>query len=129
MIEKLAWRLVGRSTMLIVRQVSEPSFRKFGMSGKRDYSLTGAAAKAAVEKGLASAQWYHTEVPRAQMKALMQRSDAPALRDTAVWFAVLAGSAAGGIWFWGTLWCVPFWLVYGVMYASASDSRWHECGH
>ena len=25
------------------------------MSGKRDYSLTGAAAKAAVEKGLASA--------------------------------------------------------------------------
>ncbi len=99
------------------------------MSGKRDYSLTGAAAKSAVERGLASAQWYHTEVPRAQMKALMQRSDAPALRDTVIWFAVLIVSAAGGVWFWPALWCVPFWLVYGVMYASASDSRWHECGH
>ena len=24
---------------------------------------------------------------------------------------------------------VPFWLAYGVLYGSASDSRWHECGH
>ena len=24
---------------------------------------------------------------------------------------------------------MPFFLVYGVFYASASDSRWHECGH
>ncbi len=26
-------------------------------------------------------------------------------------------------------WSVPFWLAYGVLYASAMDSRWHECGH
>ena len=36
---------------------------------------------------------------------------------------------AGGIWFWGTWWCVPFFLVYGVLYGSSTDSRWHECGH
>jgi fatty acid desaturase len=27
------------------------------------------------------------------------------------------------------LWCVPFFLVYGVLYGSGGDSRWHECGH
>ncbi len=24
---------------------------------------------------------------------------------------------------------MPFWLAYGVLYGSACDSRWHECGH
>jgi fatty acid desaturase len=24
---------------------------------------------------------------------------------------------------------VPFFAIYGVLYGSASDSRWHECGH
>ena len=33
------------------------------------------------------------------------------------------------IYFWGTWWCVPFFFVYGVLYGSSSDSRWHECGH
>ncbi|TIL80745.1 MAG: fatty acid desaturase, partial [Mesorhizobium sp.] len=26
-------------------------------------------------------------------------------------------------------WCVPFFFVYGVLYGSSTDSRWHECGH
>ena len=51
------------------------------------------------------------------------------MRDTMIWLGVLIVSAAGGIAFWGTWWCVPFFAVYGVFYASASDSRWHECGH
>ena len=96
---------------------------------KRDYSLVGESARRAVETGLASAEWYHTDIPRKVMKELMQRSDGPAIRDTIVWAAVQIISAAGAIYFWGTWWCVPFFLVYGVFYASASDSRWHECGH
>lgn len=96
---------------------------------RRDYSLTGADARRAVETGLAAAEWYHTEVPRAAMKELMKRSDGPAIRDTLIWFSALALSAAGGIWFWGSWWCIPFFAVYGVLYGSASDSRWHECGH
>jgi fatty acid desaturase len=97
--------------------------------GKRDYSLVGESTKRAIETGLASADWYHTDVPRKVMKELMQRSDGPAIRDTVIWIAAILGSAAGAIWFWGTWWCVPFFLVYGVFYASSSDSRWHECGH
>jgi fatty acid desaturase len=96
---------------------------------KRDYSLVGESTRRAIETGLASAEWYHTEVPRKVMKELMQRSDGPAIRDTIVWLGVLLVSAAGAIAFWGTWWCVPFFFVYGVFYASASDSRWHECGH
>jgi fatty acid desaturase len=96
---------------------------------KRDYSLTGANAAWAVRSGLAAAEWYHTEIPRAQMKALMQRSDGPAIRDTIIWLGLLALSATAGIWHWGSWWCVPFWLLYGVLYGSATDSRWHECGH
>ncbi|TIR38328.1 MAG: fatty acid desaturase [Mesorhizobium sp.] len=95
----------------------------------RDYSLVGRDAKLAVETGLAAAEWYHTDVPRKQMKELMQRSDGPAMRDTILWLSALILSGAGGAWFWGTWWCVPFFFVYGVLYGSSSDSRWHECGH
>jgi len=96
---------------------------------KRDYSLVGESTRSAIETGLASAEWYHTDVSRKAMKELMQRSDGPAVRDTIIWLAAIILSAAGGIYFWGTWWCVPFFLVYGVLYGSSSDSRWHECGH
>ncbi|PIV73630.1 MAG: fatty acid desaturase [Rhodobacteraceae bacterium CG17_big_fil_post_rev_8_21_14_2_50_65_11] len=97
--------------------------------GVRDYSLTGPEARAAIEAGLASAEWYHSEIPRKAMKGLMRRKDAPALRDTALWIGLLILSAAGGIMTWGSWWAVPFWAAYGVLYGSACDSRWHECGH
>ena len=96
---------------------------------KRDYDLMGESGRRAVETGLAAAQWYHTDIPRKQMKELMQRSDGPAIRDTIIWLAALILSAAGGIWFWGTWWCVPFFVVYGTLYGSSGDSRWHEAGH
>jgi fatty acid desaturase len=96
---------------------------------KRDYSLLGYDSKKAVQDGLAAAQWYHTEIPRKEMKALMQRSDAPAIRDTAIWFACLLGFAGAAIALWGSWWAAPMLLCYGVLYGSASDSRWHECSH
>src|SRR5687767_9286995 len=95
----------------------------------RDYNLTGPEGRRAIEVGLASAEWYHSEVPRKVMKELMQRSDGPAIRDTALWLGFLVLSAAGGVMFWGSWWAVPCFLVYGVLYGSACDSRWHECGH
>ena len=94
-----------------------------------DYSLTGDAARRAVDAGLATAEWYHTDVPRKRMKALMRRDDAAADRDTLIWAGLHVLLAAGGIALWGTWWAVPFWLAYGVLYGSACDSRWHECGH
>ena len=95
----------------------------------RDYSLLGQDGKLAIENGLAAAEWYHTDISRKEMKELMQRKDGPAIRDTAIWFALLLATAVAGIAFWGSWLAVPFILAYGVLYGSASDSRWHECGH
>ena len=96
---------------------------------RRDYSLAGPEGQIAVERGLASATWFVCPVPRKRMKALMQRSDGPAIRDTLVWFASLLGFGALGCLGWGHWWAVPAFAAYGVLYGSASDSRWHECGH
>ncbi|GLS19977.1 fatty acid desaturase [Labrys miyagiensis] len=96
---------------------------------QRDYSLNGTSTRSAVETGLASAEWYHTEIPRKVMKELMQRSDSPALRDTILWLGAMAISGAVGVALWGSWWAVPFFLIYGVLYGSGSDARWHECGH
>lgn len=96
---------------------------------KRDYSLVGPDTEKAIASGLATAEWYRTDIPRKQMKELMQRSDSPAIRDTVLWVALFALFGYGGFYFWGTWWCVPFFLCYGVLYGSSSDSRWHECGH
>ena len=68
---------------------------------KRDYSLVGQSTQWAVETGLASAKWYHSEIPRTTMKELIRRSDDIAIRDTILWLALIVGSAAGGIVFLG----------------------------
>ena len=99
------------------------------MVHKRDYSLTGPDGRLAVERGLAAAEWYHTDVPRKDMKALMQRSDMPAIRDTIVWLGLMAVFAALAAWLYPSPWSIPLFLAYGVLYGSASDSRWHECSH
>lgn len=96
---------------------------------KRDYSLLGKDGAAAVEKGLAAAEWYHTDVPRKELKNLMRRTDAPAIRDTAIWIGCLVLFGGVAAYLWPSWWSVPFWLAYGVLYGSAGDSRWHECGH
>lgn len=95
----------------------------------RDYNLLGSDGARAVESGLAAAEWYHTEVPRKVMKELMQRSDTPAIRDTLLLYGLMIGFAAAGIALWPSWWSAPFWLAYGVLYGSASDSRWHESSH
>ncbi|MEY4753384.1 MAG: hypothetical protein RJA44_1059, partial [Pseudomonadota bacterium] len=53
--------------------------------GLDDYRLIGGAGDQARAAGLISADWYKCPVPRATMKELMKRSDAPALRDTLLW--------------------------------------------
>lgn len=96
---------------------------------KRDYSLLGNSAGDAVERGLVAAEWYHTDIPRKTMKELMKRSDQPAIRDTILWLGGMVAFGGLGVYFWGSWWAVPFFAAYGVLYGSASDSRWHECGH
>jgi fatty acid desaturase len=93
------------------------------------YSLAGPENQAAVDAGFAGADWFRSEVPRRRMKELMRRSDYPAIRDTAIWIGLMVMFAGLGIAFWGSWWAVPFFLAYGVLYGSTSDSRWHETGH
>lgn len=96
---------------------------------KRNYSLLGDSGKRAVEIGLTSAEWYRPDIPREKMKGLLKRSNGPALRDTILYFGLMGMSAAFAVWMWPSWWSTPFWLIYGVLYASGADSRWHECGH
>ncbi len=95
----------------------------------RDYDLTGDSAARAVAAGLVTEDWYRTPLPRPVMKALMKRSDHPATRDTVLLFGLMAVSAGLAIALMPSWAALPFWLAYGVLYGSAMDSRWHECGH
>lgn len=96
---------------------------------KRDYRLSGPENVRARERGLASAEWYASPIPRKRMKELMKRKNGPAIRDTAIWLALLAASGYVAYLSWGTWWAIPAFLVYGILYCSPGDSRWHECGH
>ena len=94
-----------------------------------DYSLIGVNSKLAVEKGLAEADWYQCPVPRGTMRALLERRDGPAIRDTILWFALIFASGYATCLLWGSWWAVLPYAIYSVLYASTSDSRWHESGH
>jgi MocE subfamily Rieske [2Fe-2S] domain protein len=94
-----------------------------------DYSLVGKDTAQAIEKGLAEARWYTSPVPRQKMRELLERRDGPAIRDTLLWFFLLGAFGAGGFLLWGTWWAIIPFAIYGVLYASTSDSRWHESCH
>ena len=94
-----------------------------------DYSLVGRDSVLAVQKGLANARWYASPVPKEEMRKLLERKDGPALRDTAIWFGLIFFFGACGYGLWGSAWAILPFALYGVMYASSSDSRWHESSH
>ena len=94
-----------------------------------DYSLDGQDTALAIQKGLAEATWFTPYVRKEQMRGLLQRRNGPALRDTCIWFGLLAAAGVWGYAWWGSGWaCIPF-AIYAVLYASVSDSRWHESLH
>ncbi len=95
----------------------------------RDYSLTGEGAAQAEATGLASPSWYRPKVDPADIRRLMIKEDARPTRDALLWLGLLALFGAIAASLWGSWWSLPFWIGYGVLYCSASDARWHECGH
>ncbi|MEM6759872.1 MAG: fatty acid desaturase [Pseudomonadota bacterium] len=78
---------------------------------------------------LANPQWYRTVVPREAIRALMQKDDRIAGRDAILWLGLLLLSGGIAAALWPSWWSLPFWFVYGTLYGSGSDARWHECGH
>ena len=64
------------------------------------------------------------------MRKLLQRRDGPAIRDTILWFGLLIGFGVWGcMWWQRSPWAIIPFLLYGVLYGSTSDSRWHESSH
>ncbi len=94
-----------------------------------DYSLVGKDSALAIERGLAGAAWYTSPVDKTIMRQLLQRRNGPALRDTLLWFGLLITAGGCGYLLWGTWWAILPFAIYGVIYASTSDSRWHESSH
>ena len=94
-----------------------------------DYSLTGVNSRLSVEKGLAEAGWYQCPVEREAMRGLLERRDSSAIRDTILWFALIVTSALITFALWGSWWAALPYMVFAALYASTSDSRWHESGH
>ena len=98
---------------------------------KRDYGLMGKDGALAVERGLAGASWYISPVPKEKIRELLERRNWPAVRDTVAWFVLIGASGYAAYWLWqaGSLWAIVPFMIYGVLYASSSDSRWHEASH
>ncbi len=94
----------------------------------RDYSLTGAGRRQAAERGLVSAKWFSCDIDRKQLKQLMKRSDRPALLQLGFWLLLLLTAGVAGFFTWGTLWCIPAFAIYGLLY-SMSDHWAHELSH
>ncbi len=95
----------------------------------RDYSLVGAESQKVIDLGLANAQWYQSPISRENMRRLLVRKNGPAIRDTIIWFSLLFGSGYLVFLWWGTWLAILPYVVYSVLYASTSDSRWHESSH
>ena len=94
------------------------------------YSLAGPENRAAVDAGLARRRVVPIADPAQADEgadAALRRPGDPRHRDLArpAWSRARARASS----LWGSWWAVPFFLVYGVLYGSSSDSRWHECGH
>src|SRR5215469_13895537 len=93
------------------------------------YILSKESSELALAKGLAEATWYKTPVPKATIRELLERRDGPALRDTSLWFILIFASGYWAYHWWGKWWAILPFVIYGALYASTSDSRWHESGH
>jgi Na+-transporting NADH:ubiquinone oxidoreductase subunit F len=95
----------------------------------KDYSLVGRDTALAIERGLAEADWYASPVPRDVLRELLERKDGPAILDTLLYFSLIVAAGAATYALWDSWWTLLPMMAYGVLYASASDARWHEAGH
>ena len=95
----------------------------------RDYSLVGAESQKVIDMGLTDAEWYQSPVPPEKIRELLERKNGPAIRDTLIWFGLIFGSGYLVFIWWGSWLAVLPYIVYSALYASTSDSRWHESSH
>jgi Na+-transporting NADH:ubiquinone oxidoreductase subunit F len=82
-----------------------------------------------MDAGLADAPWYSPPVDPARLQQLMARSNGRAARDVILWLVLLVSAGVVAYWSLGSWWAIPAFAVYGALYGSSADARWHECGH
>lgn len=95
----------------------------------RDYTVGGSEEPAANARGLVDADWYRPQIDRNELKTLVTRRSMLPVVHLVMWILLLMAS---GLWAnaaWGTVWALPAFFVYGTLYGSTSDARWHEFGH
>ena len=95
----------------------------------RDYGLVGEDSRLASDRGLVEAEWFRPPIDPERLRALQERTNARAARDTVLWLGLLALFGYLAFWSLGSWWAVPAFMAYGALYGGAGDSRWHECGH
>ncbi|MBL8165614.1 MAG: fatty acid desaturase, partial [Anaerolineae bacterium] len=100
---------------------------------KRDYSITGGYKEiVGLEddhlEARMEANWWQPKIARKDLKALMERRDAPALAHYGLWLVLLVASGYLAALSWGTWWAIPAFILFGTIYSS-SDASWHECSH
>lgn len=93
------------------------------------YQLIGGDGESARARGLVQAEWYRSDIPRALKKVLFRRSDAVAVRDTVIWYGLIALTGWLLVLSWDSGWAYPAFFLYATLYAGPADSRWHEAGH
>jgi fatty acid desaturase len=93
------------------------------------YHLIGGDGEAARSRGLVQAEWHLSDIPRELRKSLFRRSDTIALRDTGIWYGLIALAGSALVATWGSGWAYPAFFLYATLYAGPADSRWHEAGH
>lgn len=96
---------------------------------RRDYRLDGNESESAKVLGLLDREWYKPNIVRSDLLRLMARTNTRATVDLVLWVALLLAAAWLLIITWISWWSIPAAVVYGVLYGSASDARWHEFGH
>jgi fatty acid desaturase len=110
-----------------------PSLTPPASRTRQDYALIGGAGERAAATGLVNADWYKCPVPRPVMKELMKRDDRHAIRDTALWYALILGAGVLFVHGWvagsGPLALFAAYFLYATLYCSPADSRWHESSH
>jgi fatty acid desaturase len=72
--------------------------------------------------------WYSCPVDRKALKALIRRSDTPALGYFGLWLGLLAAAGIVAFMSWGSWWALPAFFAYGTLY-SVADQRHHELSH
>jgi fatty acid desaturase len=70
---------------------------------KRDYSVTGPEAQRAVERGLAAAEWYHTDIAAQGDEGADAALRRPAIRDNLLWLGLMVAFGRGRRLFLGHL--------------------------